>query len=109
MSKISKKERRYIPCYDDPKEVALGVVEADAEKCNGCTLCVQICPASALELQNKVAQMRPRPHDECMFCGACQAICPADAIKMVSPLQIAGRYKVIDQGEHKPPRIDPSW
>jgi NAD-dependent dihydropyrimidine dehydrogenase PreA subunit len=52
----------------------------DADACTGCTICVEECPTSCLEMQNDVsALVRP---DECTGCGTCEEICPVSAITM---------------------------
>lgn len=59
-----------------------GVVtlEYDAEKCNGCRLCVTVCPHGVLGFENKKAFLADR--DACMECGACAINCPEDAISV---------------------------
>lgn len=109
MSLISRRERRRVPRYDDPNETVYGRIEADPELCTGCTLCAQVCPGAALEIVEDKCRMKAPPLAECAFCGACQAICPADAITLLSAHRYSGRFKTIDQGEPKPPRLSPEW
>jgi len=52
--------------------------------CDGCGLCVEICPPGALEVI--VNPQRPSNHivavrsEACHGCGACQGTCPKEAI-----------------------------
>jgi NADP-reducing hydrogenase subunit HndC len=50
----------------------------DPEKCRGCTLCVKVCPVSAIT--GKVKEIHEIERDACISCGACQEKCPFDAI-----------------------------
>ncbi|HSL94021.1 MAG TPA: NADH-ubiquinone oxidoreductase-F iron-sulfur binding region domain-containing protein [Bacillota bacterium] len=50
----------------------------DPEKCRGCTLCVKVCPVSAIT--GKVKEIHEIDRDVCINCGACQEKCPFDAI-----------------------------
>ena len=49
----------------------------DKEKCVGCGVCVDVCPAGAISMGNNKAQIDA---DKCMDCGRCAQICPQDAI-----------------------------
>jgi len=53
--------------------------EVDAERCNGCRLCVEVCPFSAIKMKEgeKLAEVNAVA---CTGCGVCAAACPADAI-----------------------------
>lgn len=106
MAMLSRKEKRRIPTYDDPSEVVLGEVGFDYDKCNGCMLCVKICPASSLVKRNKRPAMTSSPVHDCMACGDCAAICPEQAIHLKRSFRCnRGLYKTLDHGELVPPRL----
>ena len=50
-----------------------------AEKCKGCTKCVQACPFEAITMQERLAVIGA----SCTNCGACIEVCPFDAIEKV--------------------------
>lgn len=49
----------------------------DSRLCIGCGLCVQVCPARTLSLQNEKAVVTG---DRSLNCGHCEAVCPTGAI-----------------------------
>jgi len=57
-----------------------GVVtlQLDAEKCNGCKICIEVCPHAVFVVENKIAQIVDR--DACMECGACAQNCEPGAL-----------------------------
>jgi hydrogenase-4 component H len=64
-----------------PFERFRGKPEFHEGDCIGCTACVQVCPARALEFEDKVDNIRAKRKltihlDLCIFCGQCQANCP---------------------------------
>lgn len=75
-------------------ETALREVERrelvyDYKSCNGCGICVDICPTNALELGpvTEIAAGLDAPPvimdvDKCPFCGMCAAFCPYNAFEM---------------------------
>lgn len=56
-------------------------VSITAGTCNGCGLCVNVCPTGALGVRDKKAVV---VSDECMQCDHCAASCPVGAIRLVS-------------------------
>ncbi|MCJ7663172.1 MAG: nitroreductase family protein [Desulfobacterales bacterium] len=52
--------------------------EVITEKCTGCGLCMQVCPAFVFEMMN--AKARVVRGDWCIGCGQCGAVCPEGAI-----------------------------
>jgi ferredoxin len=50
----------------------------DLQRCNGCGICVELCPTQAVELQgDKAVITRPAA---CTFCPLCESYCPEKAI-----------------------------
>lgn len=47
----------------------------NAEKCNGCGICAEVCPVGNIKMENKCAIH----NDKCEFCLACVHFCPAQA------------------------------
>ena len=62
-----------------------GAVRIDSERCKGCDLCVNVCPAHTLRLSDGVnrrgyhrsEQIRP---DRCIGCASCALVCPDGCI-----------------------------
>jgi ferredoxin len=50
------------------------------EKCDGCGECVEVCPISAIQIQNGKANIS----DNCIDCGICVRSCPNEAISLTS-------------------------
>ena len=50
----------------------------DESKCNGCGLCITVCPHAVFEIENKKAKIIKR--DYCIECGACAQNCSKKAI-----------------------------
>jgi NADH-quinone oxidoreductase subunit F len=50
------------------------------DKCIGCTLCAQKCPAQAIPIlpytQHQINQ------DSCIKCGTCRQVCPTEAVEV---------------------------
>lgn len=52
------------------------------ELCNGCAMCVAVCPHAVFAMQGRKAQLvKPQA---CMECGACQVNCVTGAIAVES-------------------------
>lgn len=55
-------------------------LKLDAEKCNGCRMCLIVCPHAVFEMRDKIAVIVNK--DACMECGACEQNCSEDAIEV---------------------------
>jgi ferredoxin len=60
------------------------VVHIDRGRCDGCALCIEVCPTQALRIianrerpGKRVVSVTPK---RCSGCGVCQATCPKEAI-----------------------------
>jgi nitroreductase/Pyruvate/2-oxoacid:ferredoxin oxidoreductase delta subunit len=51
----------------------------DQEKCNGCELCVKVCPSETISMQDGKAHVTG---DRSLQCGHCVAVCPVDAVRV---------------------------
>jgi NAD-dependent dihydropyrimidine dehydrogenase PreA subunit len=61
---------------------AVNTLTYHEDACNGCAMCVAVCPHSVFEMQDRKAQLiRP---SACMECGACQLNCVTGAIAVES-------------------------
>ncbi len=57
-------------------------LELSVEKCNGCGMCLQVCPQAVFVLESKKAKIIDL--DACMECGACAINCPEEALTVRS-------------------------
>ena len=53
-------------------------LKMDSEKCNGCGMCLDVCPHAVFEMEDR--KSRITDHDACMECGACAKNCPVGAV-----------------------------
>ncbi len=60
----------------------VATLKLDTDKCNGCRMCVNVCPHAVFELNNRKAVIMNK--DRCMECGACSLNCPENAIMVRS-------------------------
>ncbi len=57
-------------------------LKLDAEKCDGCRMCLRVCPQSVFAIEGRRAVLADR--DACMECGACAVNCPREALSVES-------------------------
>ena len=65
-----------------PAASPLGALKVNADKCTLCLSCVSACPASALQDNPDLPQLR-FIEKNCVQCGLCATTCPEDAIALV--------------------------
>ncbi len=95
------------PAWDDPQACQFRRVQIDLDACDGCKLCVTICPAGVLELYGQKGHKKVRVLDGvrgCVSCNNCHAICENQAIKAVEHFAMSGYYRSEGLGEFQPPR-----
>ncbi len=51
----------------------------EAEKCEGCGDCVDVCPTEAIVIEDGKAVIN---EEDCADCGACEPVCPTSAITL---------------------------
>ncbi|MBI4978426.1 MAG: 4Fe-4S binding protein [Spirochaetes bacterium] len=52
----------------------------DIKRCNGCGMCLRVCPHGVFEMKDKRSHIMDR--DACMECGACARNCEQDALSV---------------------------
>ena len=55
-------------------------LKLNAETCNGCAMCVIVCPHGVFDIQERKAVIIDR--NACIECGACAINCPVNAIRV---------------------------
>jgi len=58
------------------------------EKCNGCGMCMEVCPHAVFRIVDGKSQIADR--DLCMECGACARNCAVGAISVKAGVGCAG-------------------
>jgi len=62
----------------------MSIERIDPELCNGCGICVNICPMDVLRMDNKSKKAVIQYPEDCMLCEFCVLDCSENAIS-VSP------------------------
>jgi len=56
----------------------MGIENIDLKTCNGCKICVGLCPEDVIRMKGKKAAIT-YPED-CIACVMCEMFCPVNAI-----------------------------
>lgn len=62
----------------------MAIEKIDTKLCNGCGMCVQLCPTDVLRLDKKSRKAVITYPEDCQVCELCMVNCPAKAI-VVTP------------------------
>jgi NAD-dependent dihydropyrimidine dehydrogenase PreA subunit len=62
------------------KDLPLGHVRLDEQRCTGCRSCVRICPVLVFDFDEDAHRTVPARWRRCFSCGACTKQCPEDAL-----------------------------
>ena len=65
-------------------------IEIDRDLCNGCGVCITVCPTETISLREGKAVVSG---GESIFCGHCEAVCPQEAIRVTAIDEEMSRYK----------------
>ena len=71
-------------------------IEIDRDLCNGCGLCVTVCPTGTISLIEGKAAVSG---GESISCGHCEAVCPRKAIRVTAIDEEMSRYKTFTPEE----------
>jgi ferredoxin len=114
MLNLSWGKKGKIPNYFKASQMTYGIVAFNSALCNGCGICVSICPARGLTLtqrQDDAKKKIPLVIETapgislCMACGDCAAACPQEASRIKRGFN-AGFFfrKLTQQPELTPPK-----
>lgn len=108
MAYLTLKEKLKIPTYNNPAYARSGRVAIDAEKCNGCGSCADICPGKCLYVagigKDRKVHLMEEEFPACMSCNDCAAMCERGAITVSQTYDFGYFYKTLHRGELAPPR-----
>lgn len=77
------------------------MIEIDRDICDGCGLCVTVCPTGTISLIEGKAAVSG---GESISCGHCEAVCPREAIRVTAIDEEMSRYKTfITEKQWLPP------
>lgn len=62
----------------------MGVRHIDVELCNGCGICVDVCPMDVLRMDEPSKKAYIKYIRDCQSCFLCESECAQDAIRCVA-------------------------
>lgn len=107
MSMLKRLVYAEFPTWDDPEQCSFKRVTIDHDKCDGCKMCVIVCPARVLKLVRIDGKRKAETLADvrgCISCNNCMAICENDAIGATEHFAMGGYYANAGVGRFSPPR-----
>jgi 4Fe-4S ferredoxin len=104
-------EGTHIKCIQTTED-SIKILDYDYKKCNGCGICVDLCPEKALQLGPivEIATGLDAPPvlidlEACVFCGMCACFCPVSAYEMTLNDK---NYMDLDEYPHLDSKAEPN-
>ena len=72
-------------------------VKIDRDLCNGCGLCITVCPTGTISLIEGKAAVS---EGDSISCGHCEAVCPQEAIRVPAIDEEMSNYKTFSSEKH---------
>ena len=91
LEKVEKGEAKIHPPVEIPDKFR-GKIIYDRDACNGCKLCLKVCPSRAIEFIPEKKKIKIYI-SRCIFCSQCNDICPKDCLNMSEEFLIADADK----------------
>jgi 2-oxoglutarate ferredoxin oxidoreductase subunit delta len=91
MFNLSLGKKSKIPDYFKESQMTYGIVAFDQNLCDGCGICVSICPSKGLMLAQRSGDAKKKIPlmiesapgiSLCMACGDCTTACPKEAVSI---------------------------
>jgi len=58
-------------------------IELDMDRCTGCGICENLCPASIYKVEAGKSRIKEEKISYCFVCRACEVSCPTQAIAVI--------------------------
>lgn len=63
----------------------MAIDKLDQELCNGCGICVAVCPQDVLRMDEATKKAVIKYPDDCVACWSCEFFCPVSCIEVSEP------------------------
>ena len=75
-------------CHNPESQLPYPELLLDAERCNLCGKCLEVCSSGAIEISSGRMEIS---RERCDLCGKCAEVCPSNAVR------ICGKYMSVDE------------
>lgn len=78
--------------FKSPPTAYRGKINVYTEKCDGCEVCIDLCPVQAIRLDHfQDYDELTFDYTKCIYCGMCAQFCPPGALEQTNkPCQATG-------------------